>query len=107
VYAGHDGNVYKKSGDSWQKYDNGGWNSVQQPTPAQRQQAQTQATQARSEAQGRASAAGIDSGTMGQLNRDSMSRAEGTARTNSFSGWRSGGGGAAGSFGGGGGRRRR
>ena len=92
VYAGHDGNVYKKSGDSWQKYDNGGWNSVQQPTPAQRQQAQTQATQVRSEAQGRAAAAGIDSGTMGQLNRDSLTRAEGTDRTNRFSGWRSRGG---------------
>ena len=34
VYAGHDGNVYRKQGDSWQKYDNGGWNNVQQPTPA-------------------------------------------------------------------------
>jgi len=29
VYAGHDGNVYRKQGDSWQKYDNGGWNSGQ------------------------------------------------------------------------------
>ena len=28
VYAGHDGNVYRKQGDSWQKYDNGGWNNV-------------------------------------------------------------------------------
>ena len=39
VYAGHDGNVYKKSGDSWQKYGgDGNWNSVQQPTPTQKQQ---------------------------------------------------------------------
>ena len=25
VYAGHDGNVYRKSGDSWQSWDNGNW----------------------------------------------------------------------------------
>jgi hypothetical protein len=35
VYAGHDGNVYRKQGDSWQKYDSGGWGSVNQPTPQQ------------------------------------------------------------------------
>ncbi len=35
IYAGHDGNVYKKQGDSWQKYDNGNWNTVQQPTTGQ------------------------------------------------------------------------
>ncbi len=28
MYAGHDGNVYKNTGNGWQKYDNGGWNSV-------------------------------------------------------------------------------
>ena len=45
VYAGHDGNVYKKDASGgWQKYDNGSWNNVQQPTQAQKQQAQTQAS---------------------------------------------------------------
>jgi len=40
VYAGRDGNVYKKSGDSWQKYGgDGNWNSVQ-ASPEQRQSAQ-------------------------------------------------------------------
>ena len=43
VYAGHDGNVYRKQGDSWQKYDSGGWNDVQQPTQQQRDQAKSQA----------------------------------------------------------------
>lgn len=33
VYAGHDGNVYKKTDSGWQKYDNGDWNSVQKPAP--------------------------------------------------------------------------
>ncbi len=28
TYAGHDGNVYKNTGNGWQKYDNGSWNSV-------------------------------------------------------------------------------
>ena len=32
VYAGRDGNVYKKSGDSWQKSDgSGGWSDVNRP----------------------------------------------------------------------------
>ena len=45
VYAGHDGNVYKKSDDGYQKYKNGGWNTVQPPTTEQKQQAKTQAQQ--------------------------------------------------------------
>ena len=31
VYAGADGNVYKKTDSGWQKYDNGSWNNVQKP----------------------------------------------------------------------------
>ena len=31
VYAGHDGNVYRNTGNGWQRYDNGGWNTVQKP----------------------------------------------------------------------------
>jgi hypothetical protein len=33
MYAAHDGNVYKNTGDGWQKYDNGSWNSVNKPQP--------------------------------------------------------------------------
>src|SRR5882762_2863128 len=33
TYAGHDGNVYKNTGNGWQKYDNGSWNSVNKPQP--------------------------------------------------------------------------
>jgi hypothetical protein len=33
MYAGHDGNVYKNTGNGWQKYDNGSWNSVNKPQP--------------------------------------------------------------------------
>jgi hypothetical protein len=33
MYAGHDGNVYKNTGNGWQKYDSGSWNSVSKPQP--------------------------------------------------------------------------
>ena len=29
----NDGNVYKNTGNGWQKYDNGSWNSVSKPQP--------------------------------------------------------------------------
>jgi hypothetical protein len=32
MYAGHDGNVYNNTGNGWQKYDNGRWNSVDKPS---------------------------------------------------------------------------
>jgi hypothetical protein len=90
VYAGHDGNVYRKQGDSWQKYEGGsggGWSGVNQPTP-------------------------------NQVSRDSAARAEGAQRTRDASQMSSGassrsgsyrasgGGSRGGSRGGGGGRRR-
>ncbi len=31
VYAGHDGNVYRKTDEGWQKHDDGGWNDVDVP----------------------------------------------------------------------------
>ena len=45
LYAGHNGNVYKKTDDGWQSYDpdSGGWNDVQRPEnpqPGQDQAAQ-------------------------------------------------------------------
>jgi hypothetical protein len=45
MYAGHDGNVYKNTGDGWQKYNNssGSWNTVN--TPENKQQAQQNAQQ--------------------------------------------------------------
>src|SRR5437870_1754029 len=33
MYAGQDGNVYENTGNGWQKYDNGSWNSVNKPQP--------------------------------------------------------------------------
>jgi hypothetical protein len=101
LYAGHDGNVYKKDASGgYQKYDNGSWSSVQQPTQAQKQQAQTQAS---------ARASGASSATMSQVQSDSAARASGTQRTNTYSGMKSSGASGASSYrpsGGGGGRRR-
>jgi hypothetical protein len=31
LYAGHNGNVFKKTDDGWQKHENGGWNPVDAP----------------------------------------------------------------------------
>ena len=98
VYAGRDGNVYRQEGGGWQKYDNGNWNSVQQPTPQQREQAQQRANDARS-----GPTTSVDPATAGQLNRDSAARAEGAQRTrDASSGARSGSSSSYGSSGGGG-----
>ncbi len=80
VYAGRDGNVYRNAGGSWQKYDSGGWNSVQRPA---------------------------QSPTFSQLDRDSFARADGMQRASSWDNVRAGnfGGGSfrpSGGFGGGG-----
>jgi hypothetical protein len=94
IYAGHDGNVYKRQDGGWQQYDRGSdnWNSVE-PTAQQRDQAQQRANDAQNRAADARSRAGsTDAATMGQLNRDSAARAEGAQRTQtaSSSGARSG-----------------
>src|SRR3954466_2371629 len=83
MYAGRDGNVYRNAGSGWQQYGSGGWNSVQQPTQAQRDQAQQRAATA-----GQSSSGG--SGTVGQLNQDSAARSEGAQRTRDASAVNSG-----------------
>jgi hypothetical protein len=45
MYADHDGNVYKNTGDGWEKYNNGSWNSVTKPSPNFSQATQSQASQ--------------------------------------------------------------
>ena len=79
VYAGRDGNVYRNTGDGWQKYDNGGWNSA---SPEQKQQAQDRANQARDNAAANPNTS--------QLNRDSAARADGAQRTRDSSSYSSG-----------------
>jgi hypothetical protein len=81
VYAGRDGNVYRKQDGSWQKFDNGGWTGVQ-PT--------TQRNQAGAQVQDRATQDRPDAATLGQLNRDSAARVDGSQRTRDAATVRSG-----------------
>jgi hypothetical protein len=85
VYAGRDGNVYRKQGDSFQKYGDGGWNNVDRPAGVQNRAAQGGATTRDS-----GTARGWDSNTAGQVTRDSSARAEGAQRTRDASRARSG-----------------
>ena len=102
MYAGRDGNVYKKSGDSWQKYDgSGNWSNVDRPETGVG--GGTAATQARDRAatgggatagtrptttdrpgQAGAGTSTMDRGTVDQLNRDARARAEGSQRTSAY-----------------------
>jgi hypothetical protein len=111
VYAGRDGNVYKKSGDSWQKYDgSGNWSNVDRPETGVGSGAQA-GTQARDRAatgggategtrptttdrpgQAGAGVSTMDRGTVDQLNRDARARAEGSQRTRDYGTVRSTGG---------------
>ncbi|MCU0250285.1 MAG: hypothetical protein MUE61_08760 [Vicinamibacterales bacterium] len=104
VYAGRDGNVYKKSGDSWQKSDgSGGWSDVNRPetgvgsgTQAGTQQARdraaagagttaaTRPTTTERPGQAGAGVNTMDRGTVDQLNRDARARAEGSQRTSAY-----------------------
>ena len=59
VYAGRDGNVYRKQDGQWEKWDGGSWNPAQKP-------------EARSK---------VDPSTYQQLNRDNANRTEGDRRT--------------------------
>lgn len=95
VYAGRDGNVYRRDENgNWGKWDNGSWNPVQRPdhvTPMNRDNKKQ-----------------MDRSTFKQLERDRASRIDGSRRTSDFSNYRSRGGGNVGSyrgFGGGGGFR--
>jgi hypothetical protein len=90
VYAGHDGNVYRKQNGEWQKWDNGGWNDVNKPEPKRGNSSRDVQK--------------IDPGTMEQLDRDSSKRTEGNKRTKDTNTYQQNRGGrtSAGSFRGGG-----
>jgi len=126
VYAGRDGNVYRKQGDGWQKYDNGDWGSVDRPEP-QREAGTAQArdragaagpttaqTRDRSSQTGPPAPSGTarmrEPSTMDSLDRDSRARYEGAQRTRDYGSYQRSGGSRsmAGSYRprGGGGRRR-
>ena len=107
VYAGRDGNVYRKEGDNYQKYSgNGEWSNVDRGNAG--------TTAGTTQTRDRATTSGMDSSTRDQVTRDSAARAEGAQRTRDSSNVRSGSSGRTSSYrpsgggraGGGGGRRR-
>ncbi len=100
IYAGHNGSVYKKTDDGFQKYENGGWSDA---SSGQSRSGNTGSTQKPSS---NSNPGGMDSATRDQLNRDARARAEGSMRTNDLGNYRSsmGGRSSAGSYRGGGGR---
>lgn len=90
LYAGRNGNVYRKSENGgWQQWENGNWSGVERPTT------NPKPTPSQS---GKKS---IDPSTYERLNRDAISRTRGTQGTKNFGNWRSSGGGRARSGGGG------
>ncbi|HEY1413845.1 MAG TPA: hypothetical protein VGF36_16995, partial [Rhodopila sp.] len=118
VYAGHDGNAYQHTADGWSKWGNGGWQPVNPPSSANRQQTpqnaagttpnRTQATQPQRNAtsqnpsaarQNQGSRATMDSASYHQLEQDRQARFAGSQR---FGGGRFGTGFGGGRFEGGG-----
>ena len=116
VYAGRDGNVYKKTDGGWQQYDgSGGWSDVNRPeTGVGSGQAATQArdraatgttdrpgqagagtrpTTTERSGQAGSGLSTADRATVDQLNRDARARAEGSQRTRDYGSVRSGSGG--------------
>lgn len=112
MYAGKDGNVYKNTGSGWQKYDDGGWSSVQPPSGSQQQaqqEAQQRAQGGQQQAQQRSQsgqqqvqerAQGGAAQTQG-LQQEAQNRQRGAAQSGNFQNFQRGGGGG-GSFSGGG-----
>ena len=75
VYAGADGNVYKKTSNGWEKYDNGSWSPVQPPRGASGQSASGQGNIS-GQTQSRASqASDARSASQGKLSGQTESRA--------------------------------
>ncbi len=104
LYAGRDGNVYRRDGDGWSKYGDGGWSQVERS--GERAGDRAGAAGDRGYSAGRAGT--VDRGTMDQLNRDRYGRSAGSARSGQYGGWQSSGGsrpsrGGYGSYGGRGG----
>src|SRR6266480_3381560 len=113
MYAGHDGNVYKNTGNGWQKYDNGSWNSVNKPQPnwqgAENSQQRTGSESYQQRSSGgssndraasggspdRSRGSGFDrsggGGGSGDLDREAQNRSRGDVSSQRFQGFQSGG----------------
>ena len=123
VYAGRDGNVYRRDGSgNWSKWENGGWNSAERPQNSVRDSMLNNDARSRERGEARDGArdgAGsregargdrssgstrqMDSSTFRNLERDRSSRMEGSRRTTDRSTYSNRSSGGAGSYRGGGG----
>jgi len=103
VYAGHDGNVYRNTGDGWQKHGPDGWQPVTPPGGGSGERPQQRP--------GEGGAGERNPQLQQQLDRDRQAREAGAQRTHQFERSSQGmqhqfGGARMGGFRGGGGRRR-
>ena len=127
MYATHDGNVYKNTGNGWSSYDNGNWNSVNSSKNAQAQNYQksdsSSSNQAAAQQRGQSSersgqsqqraqssersgqSAQSRSSGSSEVDREAQNRQRGASQSQRFSEAQRGGGGGE-RFGGGGGGRR-
>jgi len=92
VYAGHDGNVYRRtdSGGWEQNNGSGGWESANRPTPNSTTRdagATTRDAGSRDAGTNRPTSSSSSSPTTSQLNRDSAARSSGNDRSTSRSSW--------------------
>lgn len=112
LYAGRDGNVYRKTDDGWQKYDNGSWNNVggnkssqlSSTSASQRQEQLSQQAQKRSGGQAPSSlgasqrdlsnrqASQVNPDVQNRLDRDSANRDLGNRRVQDFDAYQRSGG---------------
>ncbi len=72
VYVGRDGNVYKRSGESWQRNSGDGWKSID--TTKARSQAQSRVNNVQSRVSSGSSSASRSSTTRSSINRSQQNR---------------------------------
>ena len=112
MYATHDGNVYKNTGNGWSSYDNGNWNSVNSSKNAQQQAQNYQKSGSSSSNQAAAQQRAQSSERSGQsaqsrssgsseVDREAQNRERGASQSQRFSDCQQRGGGGE-RFGGGG-----
>ena len=94
LYAGRDGNIYRRNEDGWQKYDDGDWNSIDKSTARERRNENLR--QEPSPSSGRVYGSGErrlqpgQSPNVNRLNRNHYQRQYGQQRFNQQRSWQSG-----------------
>ena len=94
LYAGKDGNVYRRNADGWQKYDNGEWSPIEKPGAGISSQRADRINQQRFEGGSLDKSRRLNDGVnqpsrsiSQQLNRDHLDRKHGQRQLNQFRAW--------------------